>query len=75
MRDESCGKCAPCALGSAEAHELAESAGDGSQALEEVLSTISMSSLCGFGREMPKPIREIMALLDGRDGPSPGATS
>jgi NADH:ubiquinone oxidoreductase subunit F (NADH-binding) len=61
MRDESCGRCAPCALGSARAHELAAGpAGAASrEALLRLFDVMEQASLCGFGQLLPGPMREL----------------
>lgn len=61
MRDESCGKCVPCRLGSRRAHDLL-ARGDGTVRpdLERLLDVIEQASLCAFGRLMPKPMRQLI---------------
>ncbi len=69
MVAESCGRCAPCALGS---HRVAELVGrlrgdreDIERAgaeLGPLLDTIEAGSLCGFGQGIPGPIRELLEL-------------
>jgi NADH-quinone oxidoreductase subunit F len=64
MRRESCGKCVPCAIGSQRAFEMASAPAPVSSdlaALAGLLGVISDASLCAFGREAPKPLREILA--------------
>jgi NADH:ubiquinone oxidoreductase subunit F (NADH-binding) len=60
MASESCGKCAPCALGSRRALELAEQP----ERLRELLALISDASLCGFGQLLPGPVLELLALRE-----------
>lgn len=62
MRDESCGKCVPCRLGSARAHELAHAglARGNLPTLERILQLMKEASLCAFGRETPGPVRTIL---------------
>ena len=62
MRDESCGKCVPCRLGSARAREMA---GQGLTSanlpqFQRILALMKDASLCAFGRETPGPIRTIL---------------
>jgi NADH:ubiquinone oxidoreductase subunit F (NADH-binding) len=62
MRDESCGKCVPCRLGTIRAHELAS---DGLTRadlprFERIMELMKVASLCAFGRETPGPIRTIL---------------
>ncbi len=62
MRDESCGKCVPCAIGSRRAVELAEDF-DGAGARERLLDlcdVMGAGSLCAFGQLMPGPVRELI---------------
>jgi NADH:ubiquinone oxidoreductase subunit F (NADH-binding)/Pyruvate/2-oxoacid:ferredoxin oxidoreductase delta subunit len=60
--DESCGKCAPCRVGTgAMARILARiTAGDGEASdlarLETLASTVKQGSLCGLGQTAPNPI-------------------
>jgi NADH-quinone oxidoreductase subunit F len=64
MRRESCGKCVPCAIGSQRAFEMASADGAAPgdlAALASLLGVIADASLCAFGREAPKPLREILA--------------
>lgn len=68
MRDESCGKCVPCRLGSARAHEMARtglSRGDLPRFLR-IMSLMKEASLCAFGRETPGPIRTILEKFGDR---------
>jgi NADH:ubiquinone oxidoreductase subunit F (NADH-binding) len=65
MRDESCGKCTPCRLGSQRLHSLA-AAGmhDGNlHEVERILSLMRHASLCAFGRETPGPVETILRLM------------
>jgi NADH:ubiquinone oxidoreductase subunit F (NADH-binding)/NADH:ubiquinone oxidoreductase subunit E len=65
MRDESCGKCNPCRLGSTRLHELAAK-GLSTQNIEEFRSVLALmkdASLCAFGRETPGPIESILKRL------------
>jgi NADH:ubiquinone oxidoreductase subunit F (NADH-binding) len=69
MRRESCGRCVPCAIGSQRAFELASApaaAPHDRAVLADLLSVISDASLCAFGREAPKPLREILARFGAR---------
>jgi len=67
MRDESCGKCSPCRLGSMRLHEIA-SGGLNAQSVEEFKSILALmrhASLCAFGRETPGPIEAILSRVGG----------
>jgi NADH-quinone oxidoreductase subunit F len=61
MRDESCGRCAPCRLGSERAHALLASQ-PGAGPREELLrlfDVMEQASLCAFGQLVPGPLREL----------------
>lgn len=63
MRDESCGKCVPCRLGSKRAHEMLGVAAPGAvlrSELERLLDVIAEGSLCAFGQLVPKPMRQLI---------------
>lgn len=68
VAEESCGKCTPCRIGSQRARELV---GDGrltagaAAGLEHVFQLMEQASLCGFGREAPGPLRELIAHFAG----------
>ena len=73
MRDESCGKCTPCRLGSQRLHAIAA---EGLQErdlpkAERILSLMRHASLCAFGRETPGPVETILQLM-GRLEPTGG---
>jgi NADH:ubiquinone oxidoreductase subunit F (NADH-binding) len=57
---ESCGRCAPCALGSARAAALARAGPPARAPLERVLELMEQASLCGFGQLVPGPIRAVL---------------
>lgn len=66
MRDESCGRCAPCSLGSARALELA--AADSRTELAALLDVIEQTSLCAFGQLLPRPLRQLLErIAQGKD--------
>ncbi len=60
--DESCGKCVPCRVGTAQMHRLLSRliAGEASAAdlatLEELCRMVKALSLCGLGQSAPNPI-------------------
>jgi NADH:ubiquinone oxidoreductase subunit F (NADH-binding) len=60
---ESCGKCVPCALGSARALELARREGGARGELEPLLELIADASLCAFGQLVPAPVRAVLRRL------------
>jgi bidirectional [NiFe] hydrogenase diaphorase subunit len=60
--DESCGKCAPCRIGTRQLLRLLEriTRGEASMAdlrkLEELCGTVGTMSLCGLGQSAPNPV-------------------
>jgi NADP-reducing hydrogenase subunit HndC len=60
--DESCGKCAPCRIGTKRLYEILEKITDGNgtmedlEKLETLANTIKSSSLCGLGQTSPNPV-------------------
>ncbi len=60
--DESCGKCAPCRIGTRRLLELLEKITDGRgemedlDKIEELASFIKANSLCGLGQTAPNPV-------------------
>ncbi|MBQ3005863.1 MAG: 4Fe-4S binding protein, partial [Clostridia bacterium] len=60
--DESCGKCAPCRIGTKRMMELLEKITDGKATLEdidkleELAHYIKENSLCGLGQTAPNPV-------------------
>ena len=60
--DESCGKCAPCRIGTRRLYEILQKIADGSATqndlvlLDELSNHIKGSSLCGLGQTAPNPI-------------------
>jgi len=64
--EESCGKCAPCRIGTKRMLDILEkvSTGKGTMAdidtLEELASHIKESSLCGLGQTAPNPVRSTL---------------
>jgi NADH:ubiquinone oxidoreductase subunit F (NADH-binding) len=64
FRDESCGKCVPCRVGTEKAVKLIEMAGGVSQPLrdelEELHSTLARTSICGLGQIALSPLLSIL---------------
>jgi NADH:ubiquinone oxidoreductase subunit F (NADH-binding) len=72
FRDESCGKCVPCRVGTVKAHQLLTEAlaGDGlDQAGEEQLfeleRTLRKTSICGLGQVALGPVASVLGLRRG----------
>ena len=60
--DESCGKCAPCRVGTVQMHRILERITNGSASfedlamLEELCVLVRETSLCGLGQNAPNPV-------------------
>jgi bidirectional [NiFe] hydrogenase diaphorase subunit len=59
---ESCGKCVPCRVGTAQMHDVLAKiiAGDASEddlkLLQEMCDMVKSTSLCGLGQTSPNPV-------------------
>jgi NADH:ubiquinone oxidoreductase subunit F (NADH-binding) len=66
FRNESCGKCVPCRVGSEKTAKLVEAAGgvsdEGTQLLGELHATLARTSICGLGQVALGPL---ISLLSG----------
>jgi NADH:ubiquinone oxidoreductase subunit F (NADH-binding)/NADH:ubiquinone oxidoreductase subunit E len=66
FRDESCGKCVPCRVGTEKIVTLLDTVrqGRGSMAdldlIEELAATMSLTSICGLGQAAPNPITSVI---------------
>jgi NADH:ubiquinone oxidoreductase subunit F (NADH-binding)/NADH:ubiquinone oxidoreductase subunit E len=70
FRNESCGKCVPCRLGSQKVVQIADSfqrreATQSQQAawrptIDELAKTMELTSICGLGVVAPKPLSSVM---------------
>ncbi len=66
FRNESCGKCVPCRVGSEKIVMLLERilAGEGTMAdlelIEELSDTMALTSICGLGQAAPNPIVSVI---------------
>jgi NADH:ubiquinone oxidoreductase subunit F (NADH-binding) len=65
---ESCGRCAPCRLGSKRALEIAEAglSREDEPELARVLEIMHDASLCAFGQLTPQPIRRMLERFGDR---------
>lgn len=60
--EESCGKCIPCRVGTAQIHHLLEKITQGAatmadlELLEELCDVVKHTSLCGLGQAAPNPV-------------------
>ena len=68
MRDESCGKCVSCGIGSRRAVNLAADLEreDARGALLRLCEVMRSASLCAFGQLTPDPIRELIERFGDR---------
>ena len=63
---ESCGKCVPCRVGTAEMYELLSRIVQGRSSIEDMAllqdlcETVKYTSLCGLGQSAPNPILSMM---------------
>lgn len=61
-REESCGKCVPCRVGTVQMHRLLDRIGDRKAGrielarLEELADMVKHTSLCGLGQSAPNPV-------------------
>jgi len=66
FRNESCGKCVPCRVGSQKMVELltAWAAGEGSAGdlalIDELSEALRLTSICGLGQVVPAPISSVL---------------
>jgi NADH:ubiquinone oxidoreductase subunit F (NADH-binding) len=71
FRNESCGKCVPCRVGSHKAHEMltAALADGGIEAIEpeieQLEATLRMTSICGLGQVALGPVTSVLGLQRG----------
>ena len=72
FRDESCGKCVPCRLGSTKAHEILTellAAGGGAEDVDdritELEKTMRLTSICGLGQVALGPVVSVLGLPRG----------
>jgi NADH:ubiquinone oxidoreductase subunit F (NADH-binding)/NADH:ubiquinone oxidoreductase subunit E len=78
FRNESCGKCVPCRVGSHKAHALlseALAAGDDVAAIEdeilELEETLRMTSICGLGQVALGPVASVLGMRRGASAARP----
>jgi NADH:ubiquinone oxidoreductase subunit F (NADH-binding) len=72
FRNESCGKCVPCRVGSHKAHEmLTETLANGNgpadlqDRLTELEATLRLTSICGLGQVALGPVMSVIAMQRG----------
>jgi NADH:ubiquinone oxidoreductase subunit F (NADH-binding) len=65
-RNESCGKCVPCRVGSQKMVEMltrwteGRSSGGDLQLLDELANAMKLTSICGLGQVVPVPIASVL---------------
>jgi len=70
-RNESCGKCVPCRVGSQKLVEMlkgwtaGQSSTEDMQVLEELSTALRLTSICGLGQVVPVPIASVMKHFPG----------
>jgi formate dehydrogenase beta subunit len=66
FRNESCGKCVPCRLGSQKLTDMLTGWTQGSfregdlQLIDELTNTLKLTSICGLGQVVPVPIASVL---------------
>jgi len=72
FRDESCGKCVPCRVGSSKAHRMLSDllaqgggAGDVSGQVAELAAVMRRTSICGLGQVALGPVMSVTKLAEG----------
>ncbi len=66
FRNESCGKCVPCRVGTEKMVEMAERLAAGSSrdsdadALGDLTTAMELTSICGLGQAAPAPLRSVL---------------
>ncbi len=73
FRDESCGKCVPCRVGSAKAHVILDGLltagggpGDVNGEVGDLAEVMRRTSICGLGQVALGPVTSVLRLADGR---------
>ena len=74
FRDESCGKCVPCRVGSAKAHRILTDhlaagggAADGDERIGELEQVMRRTSICALGQVALGPVASVLRLSGGHD--------
>ena len=61
FRDESCGKCVPCRVGSTKAHQILVDRGPG-DLVPELAEVMRRTSICGLGQVALGPVMSVLRL-------------
>jgi formate dehydrogenase beta subunit len=79
FRDESCGKCVPCRVGSSKAHRMLTDLlaagggpGDVGERIAELATVMRRTSICGLGQVALGPVMSVTKLAGG-GGPGSGS--
>ncbi|MBO0873512.1 MAG: NADH-quinone oxidoreductase subunit E, partial [Pseudonocardia sp.] len=75
FRNESCGKCVPCRMGSTKAHRLLSEVLDSGATLDEprraellrLEEAMRKTSICGLGQVALGPVVSVLGLAEQRD--------
>jgi formate dehydrogenase beta subunit len=74
FRDESCGKCVPCRVGSAKAHDILDGlvraggdAGDVNGEVHDLEEVMRRTSICGLGQVALGPVMSVLRLSGSND--------
>jgi NADH:ubiquinone oxidoreductase subunit F (NADH-binding) len=69
FRNESCGKCVPCRVGSKKAHsilvdvlEAGGSAAEVDERIDELEETLRLTSICGLGQVALGPVMSVLRM-------------
>jgi formate dehydrogenase len=80
FRDESCGQCTPCRVGTAKAVPLLEAERWDASLLRELSAAMMDASICGLGQAAPNPVLSVLERFAhevggdaARAAPDPGA--
>jgi NADH:ubiquinone oxidoreductase subunit F (NADH-binding)/NADH:ubiquinone oxidoreductase subunit E len=72
FRNESCGKCVPCRVGSTKAHAIlsdlvaqGKGAGDVPEAITQLEETLRLTSICGLGQVALGPVLSVLGMDRG----------
>ena len=60
FKDESCGQCTPCRVGTDKAARLMEAAAWDAGTLRDLADVMGDASICGLGQAAPNPIRSVL---------------
>ncbi len=72
FRDESCGQCTPCRVGTAKAAQLLEAGRWDVALLRELSAAMMDASICGLGQAAPNPMLSVIERFEHEIGGEPG---